>query len=115
MIHPPPTPYGYHAQARKVLDGQTVLLQIDLGFGVSRQVVVTLRGYRVRQTEGNAQIACDSLWNQLFTGPLGRPLRIQVFREPGLAAPYVAEIWAERPDGEWRNVNLFMIELEAQG
>ena len=40
----PPTPYFYHATLEEVVDGDTLRLQLDVGFEISLRVLVRLAG-----------------------------------------------------------------------
>ena len=47
----PPTPYYYHATLEEVIDGDTLRLELDVGFDISLRVLVRLAGINASEID----------------------------------------------------------------
>lgn len=86
--------YIYSAKAIRVIDADTLLLDIDLGFSTHGHLTVRLRGVdapEVRTPEGLAAKAAVEAWL------LDRALVIQSYKGQQSFARWVVDVWI---DGE---------------
>lgn len=72
--------YTYRCQLVRVIDGDTVEVTIDLGFHLSLQRPVRLKGINAPETKGESKAAGEKAAAHLFALLVNRPgLTIQTF------------------------------------
>ena len=109
--------WTYRARTIRVIDGDTVVLEADVGFGCRYEATVRAAGIdapELRTASGPAaRDALDVLLSRQF-GEDEWPLRVvtrrQADHEARSFARYVATIWVSGPDGTWRDVAEAMVE-----
>ena len=104
--------YHYRAVVRKVYDGDTITVDIDLGLG-SWIHGENLRLYRinapeVRGTERQAGLRSrDFLRSQI----MGKEVIIQTVKDKkGKYGRYLADIWLKDYSGNWVNINDLLVQ-----
>lgn len=107
------SPYVYRAKVVKVVDGDTVDVDIDLGFGITRRERVRLAGVNTPELHSKdlaeqqaAKAAKEFVVN--WTHPLSE-VRLRTEKEQEKYGRYLA--WVEGPDGESLNAALLRAGL----
>jgi micrococcal nuclease len=105
--------YFYRAQVTKVYDGDTCTVDIDVGLGVWVRGE-KIRLYRIDTPELRGEerpeglIARDYLISQI----LDKSIYLQTVKDKkGKYGRYLGEIWVQREDGSYVNVNDLMVQL----
>ena len=110
----PDTEYVYRARLLNVVDGDTVDLEIDLGFRITREVRVRLKGVDTAETYGvrkeSEEYAAGMEQKQLTEAWLRRgmsegdgeyPLRVRTWKDAtGKFGRYLADLYRQTEAGE---------------
>lgn len=111
--------YRYRAYAERVIDGDTYLLRVDLGFHVAISIMVRLYNVdaaKLGTPEGDeARIFVSSLlqpqnlrWDERTAPPV--ELRIQSYRSKRSFARWVCTVWVPGDEpGEWHDLSELLI------
>ena len=104
--------YYYRALVRKVYDGDTCTVDVDLGLK-TWVMGETLRLLRINAPEVRGEerpaglLARDFLREQID----GKEVVIQTIKDSkGKYGRYLAEIWIQGEDGQWININDLMVQ-----
>ena len=83
--------YRYRALCLRVVDGDTYLLDIDLGFGVHSQQMIRLRGVNCPEANTDEGKAARTFVVEL----IGRavPLVVETYKDRRTFARWVADVW----------------------
>jgi len=89
-LQPPAATYRFRATLVRVIDGDTYVLDVDLGFFVHTHVTVRLRG--IDTPERNT---AEGQTAALFAGTLlaSGPIVIESFRDKQTFARWVCDVW----------------------
>jgi len=108
---PPFSPWCYEARVAHIYDGDTITLDVDLGFDCSLRMQVRLSGIDAPEIRGEERPegleARDALRRLL---PVNSPVRLQTEKDrTGKYGRYLGTIW--RPvAGGWENANFWMVD-----
>lgn len=110
------TTYEYNATLVRVVDGDTVVLKIDLGFKVAVEQTVRLRGVNAPETIGAdwqaGHAAKEAVEKILTQESLGR-VRVRTFKpeKKDRSGAYLAEVTYISAEGEFKSLNERLVEL----
>lgn len=95
--------YRFAATLLRVIDGDTIRASVDLGFRITRDIGLRLEGIDAPEMSTDAGKAARAALVDLL--PVGTPLVVQTYRDPGAWDRYTATVWA----GEV-NVNGWLVD-----
>jgi endonuclease YncB( thermonuclease family) len=100
----PERAFVYDATAVRVIDGDTLICRVDLGFNVDVNVTVRLHGVNApehnRPGGKDATRFLDGLVNPLVDAVRSTArLRLQSFKDAMSFARWVCDVWILEPDG----------------
>jgi micrococcal nuclease len=107
--------YEYSARATRVIDGDTVALEIDLGLNVRLDVRVRLYAVNTPETHGVKRDTDEYRRGSEATGYVksaieGREVVVQTVKDrTGKFGRYLVVIWF-RAGGMWHNLNKALVE-----
>lgn len=103
--------YEYHASLVRVIDGDTVVMVVDLGFTVSVNIEFRLLGINAPEMKGTSKVAGQAakahLEQLLAQGSLS--LKSEQAPKTDKYGRWLADITVTRPDGTSFNANQQMI------
>lgn len=104
--------YYYRGQVVSVYDGDTCRVDIDLGFGVwKKQEILRLNRINAPEIRGEERDAGLQSRDALRELILDKQVMVQTIQDSkGKYGRYLAEIWREDMDGQWRNINDLLVE-----
>lgn len=100
MDHPQSPAYTYRAQVERVIDGDTFIARIDLGFrvGVSLRVRIhDLYAAELHDTSGSAAKAA-------LTSALAGPLLVRSYKDRQSFERWICDVFVAVADGGWVSV-----------
>lgn len=104
--------YTYHGQIVRVIDGDTVVVDIDLGLRTwRRDTHIRLAGINAPEIRGDQReqgLVSKAALEQLL--PPGKVVRLQTEKDKTSFDRYVATIWVLTAEGVDKEVNAAMIE-----
>lgn len=105
-------PYVYRAELKRVIDGDTVVLDIDLGLGIYvRDETVRLHGINapeVRGKEKEAGIRTENRLRDLLEKSDGLLIRTIKDKE-GKYGRVLVQLWARTYAGGYQNLNTLLV------
>ena len=100
----PEVTYTYPAELVRVIDGDTAVLRIDLGFNVSTTQHVRFLGYNAPELHGKNASKAQAAKTELESLLAGRKLIVKTSKDfIQTFARYLAEVWVADQTG-WSNV-----------
>jgi len=86
--------YIYAAQAYRIVDGDTYVLDVDLGFGSFQRIPVRLHGCNAPELSTREGKDAKDFVSALLLTPVGpAPLVLQSFRHEQSFARWVCDVW----------------------
>lgn len=98
--------YEYRARLVRVVDGDTIIVDVDLGFRIHQTMSVRLAGINAPEPRGDSRKAGIEASHALAS--LARvtfPLLLQTEKDRGKYGRFIATVWLQTANGE-RGVNL---------
>ena len=105
--------YEYRAIVTKVVDGDTVRLDIDLGLGIwYRGDNYRLRGIDAPETRGETRVAGELATEHLeHLIECCKEIKAETFKDKkGKYGRYLVVLWGKDDTGPWINLNRQMIQ-----
>jgi len=100
----PEVTYTYPAELVRVIDGDTAVLRIDLGFNVSTTQHVRFLGYNAPELHGKNASKAQAAKAELESLLAGRKLIVKTSKDfIQTFARYLADVWVADQTG-WSNV-----------
>ena len=100
----PEVAYTYPAELVRVIDGDTAVLRIDLGFNVSTTQHVRFTGYNAPELHGKNASKAQAAKAELESLLAGRKLIVKTSKDfIQTFARYLADVWVADQTG-WSNV-----------
>ena len=103
--------YFYKGVITGVYDGDTVTISLDLGMKIKRDgLKIRLYGIDSPELRGKTLIKARESRDFLRSKVLDGKVLVQTIRDKkGKYGRYLANIWAESPDGSWYSINDLMV------
>lgn len=86
--------YVYRARLARIIDGDTFVLLVDLGFHVSTTKTIRLRDVNAAEPGTPAGTAATAFVLDLLAG---KPLLVQSYKDRRSFARWVADVWLDTP------------------
>jgi len=90
MTAPTAPAYIYHGAAKRVIDGDTLVVTTELGFTVSADVTVRIRGVNAPEHNKPGGAEATAFLKQLLSD---RPLLVESYRDRQSFARWVCDLW----------------------
>lgn len=90
-----PQPFIYSATCDRVIDGDTIIAQVDLGFRVYIKIPIRVRGVNAPELHGatkEAGLAAKQYVTDLLAG---KTLLVQSFKDDQSFARWVCDVWVD--------------------
>ena len=103
--------YFYKGVITGVYDGDTVTISLDLGMKIKRDgLKIRLYGIDSPELRGKTLVKARESRDFLRSKVLDKSVLVQTIRDKkGKYGRYLANIWAESPDGSWCSINDLMV------
>jgi micrococcal nuclease len=92
--------YHYRAALMHVVDGDTAVFDVDLGFGVGLAIPVRIVGYNAPEMRGPDPYRAGLAKAHLDQLLLGRPVYLATLKDGQSFARYLAAVFVDDGDGE---------------
>ncbi len=105
-MEPAYPPWRFRGEALRVIDGDTLRVRLDLGFGIDARVDLRLVGYDAPERHSHdpaERAAGEAAAARLAALVLGRPLLVTTERERRTFARYLAHVALWQGDA-WRDL-----------
>ena len=96
--------YTYYARLKRVIDGDTAIFDVDLGFGVHFHADIRLKGYNAPELKGTHRVAGKAAASELETLLTGETVILTTEKSfQQTFARYLAVVKVAKADG-WVDV-----------
>ncbi len=117
-------PYFYHAYVRSVYDGDSMTLDIDMGFGITNKIKVRLHGIDTPEVRRSKHADAEhvkrgkAIRDQVRARILRKRVIVQTFQNKnydsrkGKYGRYLVRVWFPVFAGQWLCLNDVLAEFE---